>query len=828
MRRSRVPAAVLLAIIAGCSSDGDGGTNPGSISLSINPTSATIVQGGSQPVAATLTRAGGFTGTVAFTVTGQPAGVTASLSNVSTVGAVTSATVTIQVDAAVAPGVYNLVLHGTAVGVTEATANFTLTVDQLVAYALIVNNNPQIVQGGSGPANIVLVRANFTGNVTLALEGAPAGITGVFAPNPVALNASVLTISVAATVAPNTYNMTVRGTSSLTDRTTVFAVTVLAAGSFTLGITPAGGVTMVQGTVDASKTINITRTNYTLPITLTAENLPAGLTASFAGNPVAGNTSVLTLTATAGLAPDVYNITIRGTGPAALRLPGGDPVSVEATTTLAVTVTAAVVGNFTLTTTPSGSAGVTQGTSAQMTVNIVRTGGFAGGVTLSTTGLPAGLTFVYGPNPSTAASSTLQITAAVSLAPGAYPVVIHGNFTGLAEQTVNLTINIIAPGGNVTVSFATCAPAERPVWAAAQDGTFIAPWHVVTGVLDVYTFPVNAGRGGFTYVTLDGGDSQVNVWYKTQAEWTAGTIDFCGTTTPSGRTLTGTVAGMGSLDVAQVSFGGAATQAVAPAGTFTLNDAGTGARDLVIYSHPQAIVAFTDRMLIDRDENPATGFGTRNIQTDPFSFVPQAGLITITNPGGGESFTHSNTFHSRNTCDAAPLYFNMPVTGSSFYAYGVVSPNPTDRHAIGISGATGITRFRSVFEYTNTISSRSIAMGSQVPAGTTTESGLLAGYSILRNQYTAPADFNGSFTWQYVQASLPRSATVTATYGYFAGTSIDLKIGVYTGLAGWTPQWAPQVGFHADTYSTATGFVGSGDACSGLERFIVAGFVASF
>ena len=228
MRHSRVSAAVLLATIAACSSEGDGGTNPGSISLSINPTSATITQGGSQPVNATLTRAGGFTGTVAFTVTGQPAGVTASLSNVSTVGAVTSATVTIQVDAAVAPGVYNLVLHGTAVGVTEATADFTLTVTQLVAYALIVNNNPQIVQGGSGPANIVLVRANFTGNVTLALEGAPAGITGVFAPNPVTLNAAVLTISVAGTVAPNTYNMTVRGTSSLTDRTTVFAVTVTA------------------------------------------------------------------------------------------------------------------------------------------------------------------------------------------------------------------------------------------------------------------------------------------------------------------------------------------------------------------------------------------------------------------------------------------------------------------------------------------------------------------------------------------------------------------------------------------------------------------------
>ena len=133
MRHSRLSAAVLLAAIAACGSEGNGGTSPGSISLAINPTSATVTQGGSRSVAATLTRLGGFTGTVAVTVTGQPAGVTVSLSNVSTEGAVSSATVTIQVAASVTPGVYPLVLHGTAVGVTEATANFSLTVEVLPA-----------------------------------------------------------------------------------------------------------------------------------------------------------------------------------------------------------------------------------------------------------------------------------------------------------------------------------------------------------------------------------------------------------------------------------------------------------------------------------------------------------------------------------------------------------------------------------------------------------------------------------------------------------------------------------------------------------------------
>ena len=215
--------------VVGCGSGGDGGTNPGSISLVLSPTSASIVVGGTQDITATLTRAGGFTGIVNLTVTGQPTGVTATISDVRTLGTMTSATVTILVDAATVPAVYPLAVHATGSGVSEATASFSLTVAELpAAYALIVNNNPTIVQGASGPANIVLVRQKFTGDVTLALEGAPAGITGVFAPNPVTASASVLTISVAGTVAPNTYNMTVRGTSSLTDRTTVFAVTVAA------------------------------------------------------------------------------------------------------------------------------------------------------------------------------------------------------------------------------------------------------------------------------------------------------------------------------------------------------------------------------------------------------------------------------------------------------------------------------------------------------------------------------------------------------------------------------------------------------------------------
>ena len=227
MRLTRRVAVLCLTLVASC---GSGGTeSSGTITLGLIPTSATVQQGGSQDVAATLTRGGGFTGTVGLSVTGAPTGVTATASNVTTAGLVTTATVTLSVDAAVTPGVYPLVVHGTGVGVNEATTTFMLTVTPpTAAYVIIVNNTPTIAQGGSGPANIVLVRQNFTGNVTLALEGNPAGITGAFVPNPVTATTSLLTVSVASTVAPGTYTMMVRGTSTLTDRTQVMSVLVTA------------------------------------------------------------------------------------------------------------------------------------------------------------------------------------------------------------------------------------------------------------------------------------------------------------------------------------------------------------------------------------------------------------------------------------------------------------------------------------------------------------------------------------------------------------------------------------------------------------------------
>lgn len=129
----RIPhgLALLLAglgLAAGCGSGDSAGTAAGSISVAIVPAIASVVQGAQTSVELTVTRVGDFVGRVDVTVTGQPSGVTTTLSNPVTTGSSTTATLTIAVGAATAASPYPLVIHATGTGVSEVTAGLALTV----------------------------------------------------------------------------------------------------------------------------------------------------------------------------------------------------------------------------------------------------------------------------------------------------------------------------------------------------------------------------------------------------------------------------------------------------------------------------------------------------------------------------------------------------------------------------------------------------------------------------------------------------------------------------------------------------------------------------
>jgi len=441
---------VLLASVAavGCSSDGV--VDPGGIVLSLSETSATVQQGGSQMVTATLTRIGGFTGSVNLTVTGAELGVTTLVSNMQTSGSVTTATVTFLAGTA-DPGVYPLVVHGTGIGVGEVTRAFTLTVPVTIPVGLGVSISLapaalSIVQGASTPTTTVnITRVAHQGEVNLYVAGLPAGVTASFDPVAWPAESSTrLTLTVAATVVPGSYNLQVNAFDVESDvevsaRLTLTVTAPPPAPGYTLSLSdPALGMTQNAW---GSSIVRLTRSNFTGNVALSVENLPAGVRAVFTpeNSPIPGSPPVMHLFVARDVLPGTYtDLLVRGV---AFGLS-------DRTAPLTLTIT---VAPFILTLS-SSTLSIVQGAAASTTVNVIRRT-FAGPVTLYVSGdfdedgaLPPGVTGAFSTNPVTGDSSVLTVSVSAATVPGVYPLWVSGNgSTGWFDEMITLTVTARSP-----------------------------------------------------------------------------------------------------------------------------------------------------------------------------------------------------------------------------------------------------------------------------------------------------------------------------------------------------------------------------------------------
>ena len=759
-------------------------------SLALTPAALTITPGANAPTTVTITRTN-FTGAVTLSLGGAPAGVTGSFDPAAPTGR--SSTLTVSVGAAVAPGVYNLTVDGTGTPGNSSTP-LTLTVSTTPDYSLSLTPAAlTIVQGANAPTTVTITRTNFTGAVTLSLGGAPAGVTGSFDPAAPTGTSSTLTVSVGAAVAPGVYNLTVDGTGTPGNRSTPLTLTVEAVPNYTLSLAPTA-LTIVQG-ANAPTTVTITRTNFTGAVTLSLGGAPAGVTGSF--NPAAptGTSSTLTVSVGAAVAPGVYNLTVDGTG-----TPG------NRSTPLTLTVSA--TANYSLSLTPAALT-IAQGANAPTTVTITRTN-FTGAVTLSLGGAPVGVTGSFNPTAPTGTSSTLTVTVGAAVTPGVYHLTVDGTGTpGNRSTPLTLTVSS-GGGGNVTVDFSSCPVADRAAWVAYQNGT--GPWTRVTGLNDVYTFTIGSGGGGLTYVLLGAGNmSSVQVHYMTQAEFTAGTLAFCGPTPPLGKTVTGTAAGIDATQVAQISLGGGTAQASFGALNFTITDVTDGTHDLVGARRPFDFSAGADRAIIRRDQNISNNgdVGTLDF-LGAESFATAPATITVSGLVGGETLAHSMSYQVGATCTAAPLNF-FTAASASFTAFGIpsVQQRPSDYHNLSISAIIGASDFRSVSAYFHTMADRTLALGGQMPTPALTDLGGM--YKRLQAVYMLPAAYTSSTSFSYVDASADKSVSISATFGY-SGTAVTLGLADFSALAGWDNNWAPAPASTGDWTVSGAGITGS--ACT--------------
>ncbi|HEV8491065.1 MAG TPA: hypothetical protein VGR76_02295 [Candidatus Angelobacter sp.] len=227
-------------------------------------------------------------------------------------------------------------------------------------------------------------------------------------------------------------------------------------------------VSVAQG---GTKTTTVSTTvsgGFNSAVSLSASGLPAGVTASFSPTSIAApgsGSSTLTFTASSTATTGTSTVTINASG-------GG----VSHSTTVSLTVSTTATPDFAISASPA-SLSVAAGSSGTSTISTTVSGGFNSAVSLSASGLPAGVTAAFNPTSIAApgsGSSTLTFTASSTAAAGTSTITINASGGGVSHSTtVSLTITT---GGTTTQILGN---------PGFENGsTSPAPWTVTSGVIN--------------------------------------------------------------------------------------------------------------------------------------------------------------------------------------------------------------------------------------------------------------------------------------------------------------------------------------------------------
>jgi hypothetical protein len=180
-------------------------------SLSATPASQSVLPGGSTTYTATVAPLNGFTGTVAFGVTGLPSGATATF-NPASVTTSGSTTMSVTTSAATPPGSYPLTIQGTS-GTRTRTVNVTLVVGGDFSIS-VTPASRTIAKGGVATYTVTITAGQgFSGTVNLSVAGVPPRATSSFNPASIVNSGtSVLTIDTQPNVQKRTRTLTITGT----------------------------------------------------------------------------------------------------------------------------------------------------------------------------------------------------------------------------------------------------------------------------------------------------------------------------------------------------------------------------------------------------------------------------------------------------------------------------------------------------------------------------------------------------------------------------------------------------------------------------------------
>ncbi|HEX7721555.1 MAG TPA: hypothetical protein VF397_05315 [Pyrinomonadaceae bacterium] len=419
--------------------------------LSASPQSLTINQGTSGTSVITSNLSGPFNSSVALSVSGLPAGASASFSPSSiTAPGSGSSTLAITVGAGTAPGTYNLVVNGIGGGQTHSvTINLTV---------------------GNGDGS------------TQQLLGNPGFENGSASPTPWTATAGVIDSSATRASHTGSWKAWLDGygaahTDTIFQKASIPASAASASLSFWLHID--------------TKETTATAANDTLQVQI--RNSTGAVLATLATysnlNPIADYSQVsFDVSSYKGQTIQVYLV---GTENGSLQTSFiVDDFALNASTT------GGSAGDFAISANPSVIS-MAQSSSSTSTIATTISGSFNSAIALSASGLPAGATASFSPTSIATpgnGSSTLTFLAGSATATGTYNVIVTGSGGGKTHTTA-ISLTVTSSGGGTTQQLL-----GNPGFENGSSNP--SPWSVSTGVIDNSTF--EAAHSGSWKAWLNG------------------------------------------------------------------------------------------------------------------------------------------------------------------------------------------------------------------------------------------------------------------------------------------------------------------------------------
>jgi phospholipase C/sugar lactone lactonase YvrE len=205
----------------------------GNFSLSMSPSAFSLSTGATSPsITLSVTGQNGLQGSVTFTVSGLPAGVTISQQTPFSVAVGGKQSLNLSASTATKPGSYSVSLQGTCGSVTHSIA-LNLTISAMADFSLLISPSGLSVMPGAASTPLVAsvgAIGGFSGTVSIGVAGLPSGVTTTPS-GPFSLAAGgnqQMTVNVPGSVANGSYPIVLTGTSGTLTHTVNFMLTVSA------------------------------------------------------------------------------------------------------------------------------------------------------------------------------------------------------------------------------------------------------------------------------------------------------------------------------------------------------------------------------------------------------------------------------------------------------------------------------------------------------------------------------------------------------------------------------------------------------------------------